>query len=308
MRHLALASGAILALCLAEAPLSHQVGEAVSLGTACSYFGERVPSAATLFSSDREAEETIKRIVDASGLTQNFDVRAAGVPNAVATNRAGRRLILYNQFFMIETREKTGTHWAPISILAHEVGHHLNGHTLDETGSRPRIELEADYYSGFILQKLGATVQDARAALEKLGSVTANETHPAKHDRLAAITNGWRRSCDSDPRCSASGAARNTSDAGSNTVTTPERNPVRRGRDSCQYARDGECDEPDLCEPGTDTSDCSAPRQPRREAPSDNLATVCVTPFGNCPLVIRGVKGGVCTCYTVWGPVQGIGQ
>lgn len=32
----------------------------------------------------------------------------------------------------------------------------------------------------------------------------------------------------------------------------------RRHDDSCEYAKDGECDEPDYCDPGTDTTDCRA--------------------------------------------------
>src|SRR4029434_7874097 len=31
---------------------------------------------------------------------------------------------------------------------------------------------------------------------------------------------------------------------------------VQAADDSCQYARDGACDEPDLCAPGTDVTDC----------------------------------------------------
>ena len=85
--------------------------------------------------------------------------------------------------------------------MAHEVGHHLNGHTLSDVGSRPKRELEADYYSGFILQRLGANLDDARVAMLKLGSDSGSRTHPARHDRLAAIGNGWMKACDSDPNC-----------------------------------------------------------------------------------------------------------
>ena len=36
------------------------------------------------------------------------------------------------------------------------------------------------------------------------------------------------------------------------------------GPNSCQYARDGQCDEPNLCDAGTDTSDCGSLPVPRR--------------------------------------------
>lgn len=39
--------------------------------------------------------------------------------------------------------------------------------------------------------------------------------------------------------------------------------PVAHADDSCTYAKDGECDEPNICKPGTDTTDCrAAPRSP----------------------------------------------
>ena len=38
-----------------------------------------------------------------------------------------------------------------MTLLAHEVGHHLNGHTIHRGGSTPELELEADEFAGFIL-------------------------------------------------------------------------------------------------------------------------------------------------------------
>lgn len=58
-----------------------QVLDRVEIGHTCSYFGEKLPDTVTTFQSDSEAENVIKRIVAASGLVQNFEVRAAGVPN-----------------------------------------------------------------------------------------------------------------------------------------------------------------------------------------------------------------------------------
>jgi hypothetical protein len=39
--------------------------------------------------------------------------------------------------------------------------------------------------------------------------------------------------------------------------TTTPRPQSFGSSNSCQYAHDGECDEPDLCSPGTDSDDCS---------------------------------------------------
>ena len=316
MKHaLPLGMSAILAVAAAHA----QVGDTMAIGAACSYGGEAIPSRATLFASDREAEDTIKRIVEASGLTQNFEVKAAGVPNAAAVLRDGHRFVLYNPFFITEMRDRTHNRWAPIAIMAHEVGHHLNGHTLTSSGSQPKLELEADLYSGFILQRMGASMADAKSAVESLpdDSKTPSSTHPPKLDRLAAVGSGWQRACDAE-HCSdansspasgrpsrptagrreQNGSFPKTDDAAANDLAQR----IRRGPDSCEYARDGECDEPTLCAPGTDTTDCRAPRVP-------DLATMCVTNFGSCELTIsRGPKGGVCTCFTLWGPIVGVAR
>lgn len=152
-----------------------------------------------LFANDREADAVIARVVDVSGLSKNFEIRAAGVPNAVAMIQGDARYILYNQYFITQTDKSTHTKWGAISILAHEVGHHLNGHTLKPGGSRPDLEIQADYFSGFVLQKMGASLEEARIAMETLASDQASPTHPAKNDRLAAITNGWKKSQSMQP-------------------------------------------------------------------------------------------------------------
>lgn len=164
----------------------------------CSYYGEApTNSAVYTFTSDNEAKQALERIMKVTGLPTNFNIMAANVPNACAvikcpTANSCECYILYNQDFMMRVRDMTHTNWSEISILAHEIGHHLSGHTLDNLGSRPEIELEADKFSGFVLGKMGATLADAKVAMELIGSGSGSSTHPAKDARLAAIVNGWR--------------------------------------------------------------------------------------------------------------------
>ncbi len=173
----------------------------VEIARSCSMFGESVPKNVTLFESEAEAEGVIKQIVSASGLSKNFEIRAAGVPNAAAVIQGQTRYILYEPYFMRSVRQQTGTKWAGVSIMAHEIGHHLNGHTLSQEGSRPDKELEADYFSGFVLQKLGASIGEARKGMETFGSPSGTATHPARNDRLVAITQGWNSACSKDSSC-----------------------------------------------------------------------------------------------------------
>ena len=168
----------------------------ITIGKSCSYYGEKMPTKAYTFSSDNEAEAALKLITDASGLSSNFTIVAGNVPNACATmiynakTKELERYIIYNQTFMYNISKKIN-YWASISILAHEVGHHLNGHSLQLGGSRPSLELEADKFSGFIMAKIGATLEEAQSAINSLVSEQGSTTHPPKSARLAAIANGW---------------------------------------------------------------------------------------------------------------------
>lgn len=117
---------------------------------------EKLSATSILFSSDREAEDVVKKITGAIGLAPNFEIKVGGAGgNAAAVIQNGKRLIIYEESFIRVLTQRTGTKWAAISVMAHEIGHHLSGHTLDGRGSLPAIELEADTFSGNVLQKMG---------------------------------------------------------------------------------------------------------------------------------------------------------
>ncbi|WP_207432305.1 M48 family metalloprotease [Sabulibacter ruber] len=138
------------------------------------------------------ARDIITEIIDVVGLKPRFEVRAANVPNAAAVIMNGQRYILYNEQFVSSLNNALKTDWAGVSILAHEIGHHLNGHTLSKSGSNHRDELEADEFSGFVLRKMGASLSEAQAAIGALAEDEDSYTHPGKSSRLAAISKGWR--------------------------------------------------------------------------------------------------------------------
>ena len=169
---------------------------------ACMYSGEKVPEqlyAADSYAEDASANEAVREILDVQGLVPNFVVRPANVPNAVATMFGSDRFILYQPQFFQQLKNSAGTNWVSYSVLAHEVGHHLQGHALKPGGSQPPLELEADEYSGFVLQRMGATLEQALAAMNKFGSEQDSPTHPGKAKRLAAIEKGWKRAVKKDP-------------------------------------------------------------------------------------------------------------
>ncbi|RZJ69104.1 hypothetical protein [Flavobacterium sp.] len=159
----------------------------------CSYYGEHLNREIKMYPASEHAKKVINGIISVIGLRPNFEIREANVPNAAAVVLDSKRFILYNAEFMDEINDASGTYWAGISILAHEIGHHLNGHTLDSDGSRPDTELEADEFSGFVLNKMGATLSEAQAAMATAASERGSHTHPAKARRLSAIAIGWNQ-------------------------------------------------------------------------------------------------------------------
>lgn len=183
----------------------------------CSYFGEKIEQKVYGFSSSQEANNIIETILNQVGLHKNFQINAASVPNAAAVIQGSTRFILYSQDFINKVNSSTGSKWSSISILAHEIGHHLNGHTLEHTGSRPPIELEADEFSGFVLYKMGATLDEAQLAMRTIGSDQGSNTHPPKNARLEAIAVGWNK---------AKEAAGNSGSTTTGGTTAPKVDPV----------------------------------------------------------------------------------
>lgn len=152
------------------------------------------------FTSNEDAEIAVDRILDAVGLFRNFVIQECpDINNAVAkvieiSDNYKERYILFDGNFFESMNSKANTDWAAMSILAHEIGHHLNGHALNDIGSNHRFELEADFFSGSALAKLGASLEQAQSAIMTLRYEKATHTHPAKADRLKAIESGWRKS------------------------------------------------------------------------------------------------------------------
>jgi hypothetical protein len=185
----------------------------------CSYYGEQVTGDITAYDADATTKNMVTEIMSVIGLKPNFELRVANVPNAAAVLIKGKRYILYNPKFMEQINASTGTNWAAISILAHEIGHHLNGHTLDNVGSRPKTELEADEFSGFVLRKMGATLADAQAVMSVIASLKGSHTHPAKKDRLDYIATGWNNAAPEE-----TAVAAQTTQKPQTTVSAPNTN------------------------------------------------------------------------------------
>jgi hypothetical protein len=171
----------------------------------CNYQGKAVNETAICdmlaFQSRPEASQAVEKIVKRSGLKQNFYImECPKIDNCFAVTREGERMIVYDASFMKKVNNLTNTDWGAMSILAHEIGHHLQGHTLKSGGSEQKKELEADEFSGFVMYQMGATLKEAQSAIKQLTSDYDSGTHPPRSQRLGAIEAGYRNAEELYPR------------------------------------------------------------------------------------------------------------
>ena len=142
---------------------------------------------------DLEAKAAVARIVAHTGLSTNFTITEQPTNTAVAYVKKGRRYIGYNRDFIGKLRERTHTDWGAMAVLAHEVGHHLLGHTLRPMKRCQDDELKADRFSGFILCRMGATLEEAQSGLFSVRHEIDTIHHPAIERRMEAIAEGWNQ-------------------------------------------------------------------------------------------------------------------
>lgn len=188
------------------------------------------------FASVYEAKAILNNMLDSIKWKQNFSVREEnGIRNAYATIIRNARWIIYDNTFLEDIDAYSATKWASISVLAHEMGHHYYNHVISGQGSMPPKEIEADAFSGYVMQKLGANLNESLAAMNAIATDQASSSHPGKKDRLAAITRGWNAAKAEVPGNTSgngSGNQGNTppTNPPSNPPTNPNTNPGGQGQ------------------------------------------------------------------------------
>jgi hypothetical protein len=160
------------------------------------------------FTSNYEANNAVDKILSVIGTSQKPILQpCSNINNAVAASYKGQRYILYDKDFMESLTVGRNKYWSNMFILAHEVGHHINGHSLDiilyqndvinpkSLSTRRSQELEADEFAGFVLAKLGATFNQTSKVLLNIPKISNDydSTHPSTDKRIRAVKNGWER-------------------------------------------------------------------------------------------------------------------
>lgn len=171
----------------------------------------------TKFQSVYEAADIVKSMLDSIKWKENFNLQEQnGINNAYATIIRNKRWIVYDNNFLENLDGYAATKWASISVMAHEMGHHYHNHVVSGRGSTIPTEIEADAFSGYVMNKMGATLAQSVAAMQTIATDRASATHPAKKDRIASITQGWNRANNERGN-----TGNNTGGIGNNTGNNP---------------------------------------------------------------------------------------
>ena len=194
------------------------------------------------FSSNQDADNALNKILSVVGLSKNFVLTpCSGTDNALAVTFYGIRHIFYDPNFL-SLLSKNTSDWTNFFILAHEVGHHLNGHTLDATlyfnndleppalEKRRRQELEADEFAAFVLSKLGSSLEDTIGSVSMVSDRDDTySTHPRKSKRISAIRKGYSRANRTSPTIKKNIKLRNNSRVSNNALFEYETHKIYFG-------------------------------------------------------------------------------
>ncbi|GHE80424.1 hypothetical protein GCM10019059_43300 [Camelimonas fluminis] len=177
------------------------------LRSACA-FNEVVPRGDVwLFDPSDLATKVVKEVVSAVGLKPNFSIKAGNVANAGAyidTDKLSRTIV-YSETWLRENIEGSkDSYWKAIALVSHECAHHFNSDTLEilkpgslrnfgaTPGDNQKKELAADEFAGFVIGRMGGSVQNAQSLFLTL-SEEGSSSHPGRAARVEAATIGWGR-------------------------------------------------------------------------------------------------------------------
>ncbi len=136
-------------------------------------------------------EDVFDEIVHITGQVSSFELKEAKVLNLEVSGSRRKKLILYNPNYTNWITDQLNNKWGLALLLAHEIGHHNFGHLKHKRKDRHAAELEADEYAGYILAKMGASLEEAQLVMKTISGVKASSTHPGRAKRIDALKKGW---------------------------------------------------------------------------------------------------------------------
>ncbi len=147
-----------------------------NLNNACSY-DRRINDERILITEPKEeTKDLMEQIFEYSGLYT--EIKTYGINTndiGISLILDGKRYILLNEKLLNSLQKSDKNYWPTLSVIAHEIGHHLVGHTLYNEISKSNYvyqdwekEWIADFFSGYILSKMGASLGEAISGIKKM--------------------------------------------------------------------------------------------------------------------------------------------
>ncbi len=145
-------------------------------------------------------------LLSAAGLENNILIVEAKIDNAFAVmhfdtrDKKPMRVIVYNVNWLVPASD--GSRDIIVErhlVLGHEIGHHVCKHTAGASGLPREKELEADRFAGALIRAAstktsyaqGIELTDLISAGKVVFPLEGSRSHPAREERLAALTDGW---------------------------------------------------------------------------------------------------------------------
>jgi uncharacterized protein (TIGR02145 family) len=222
-------SAALLLACLLSVPgLQAQTGSTDFYGRVVDK--NALCTQASGFMSEQDVERLIGEMLAMQGLKNRYIVVGCqSVTNCIATvDKDKRPVILFNPAFLQRVQKLHFSEsdlpvigerdWPTLTILAHELGHHMNNHLTNPLpdATRRGMELEADETAGFLLYLMGGQLEQGRLAFRE-ASETGSYTHPPRAQRHEALGRGYADAAKRFPRNRGGGG------------TDPRPDPVKPG-------------------------------------------------------------------------------
>jgi hypothetical protein len=142
--------------------------------------------------------QIVQDILNKSGINNfNFLVKPCqSIDNAIAIYYNNKRYILFDPNFIANISSNDGSSFTPLLVLAHEIGHHIFGHTLSITNDlsqQRKNELEADYFAGYVLAKFGGEEAHIIQLFNNISNTVddSNSSHPNRSKRIAKALEGY---------------------------------------------------------------------------------------------------------------------
>lgn len=152
--------------------------------SSCQYTGARFPRDLYRLKSDSIGALCAK-IAEVTHTALRFEVVASNVESAAAVlDSSGNRWLLYSRRHFMNHPDPAYR----VAVLAHEIGHHANEHTLDAV-SREAEEVESDEFMGFALYRMGIGRNEVAGLAIRYPMSAVSDTG----ERQASILRGFER-------------------------------------------------------------------------------------------------------------------